>query len=441
MSLRKAPELTPELLAAARQNAQHSTGPRSPAAKRNSKLNALKHGAYVSDENQRQAMLALGEDPAQFDSLKQELMTSFGPGDALWERQVDDLARLYWRRERVERAQEGLMRRALQGIEEWQHRRQQEMARVTFPASQHELLDWNLPLPSDREVRLRETLSYLEVIREEVRQGVYRPRQQTVVESLYRGEEGWRSMLIHALLFRFCQAEELARNDPDQKHYVEYLRATGTYPEPPGEGKQQELLRLLGEEIASVEEELAYAERQNEERAAIERDACLAPQGETWNMLVRQEGSLDRSIDRKVRILLALRKESASLAAAPAGEDGGGKSESIEEAVDSTPENAQLVEAVANKKVKERPANVTENKGPALSSPGPSGNVIENKDSYAHSAGMLLEIKDVDGRWGKSGRQEQDSVVVNLLSRRRNLSRSYRDAAIWRGELAATTPS
>ena len=61
MSLRKSPQLTPALLAAARHNAQHSTGPRSAAAKQNSKLNALKHGAYVSDENRRQAMQALGE--------------------------------------------------------------------------------------------------------------------------------------------------------------------------------------------------------------------------------------------------------------------------------------------------------------------------------------------------------------------------------------------
>jgi hypothetical protein len=42
MSLRKSPELTPQLLAATRHNAQHSTGPRSPAAKQHSKLNALK---------------------------------------------------------------------------------------------------------------------------------------------------------------------------------------------------------------------------------------------------------------------------------------------------------------------------------------------------------------------------------------------------------------
>jgi hypothetical protein len=119
MSLRKAPQLTPQLLAAARNNARHSTGPRSPAAKRNSKLNALKHGAYVSDENQRQAMRALGEDPEQFQTLIQELRSAFGPGDALWEKQIEDLAWLYWRRKRLERAQDGLRRRALQGVEDW----------------------------------------------------------------------------------------------------------------------------------------------------------------------------------------------------------------------------------------------------------------------------------------------------------------------------------
>ena len=104
MSLRKSPQLTPALLAAARNNAQHSTGPRSPAAKQNSKLNALKHGGRVRDENRYQAMLALGEDPEQFQTLTEELMSAFGPGDALWEKQIEDLAWLYCRRERVERA-------------------------------------------------------------------------------------------------------------------------------------------------------------------------------------------------------------------------------------------------------------------------------------------------------------------------------------------------
>ena len=48
-----------------------------------------------------------------------------------------------------------------------------------------------------------------------------------------------------------------------------------------------------------------------EENDAIERDACLAPAGETWEMLLRQEAALDRSIDRKVRIILTMRQEHA----------------------------------------------------------------------------------------------------------------------------------
>jgi len=80
-----------------------------------------------------------------------------------------------------------------------------------------------------------------------------------------------------------------------------------------------------------VREEFEYAEKANEERAAIERDACLAPEGETWRMMLRQEAALDRSIDRKVRILLRLRKESANLPSAPPGQDDGTQTENIEE--------------------------------------------------------------------------------------------------------------
>jgi hypothetical protein len=108
---------------AARRNARQSTGPRSPAGKQNVKLNALKHGAYVSDENQREAMQALGEDPEKFEALREELRSAFTPGDAYLEKQIGDLAWLYWRRERLERTLSGLRRRALQEIEEWQRYR------------------------------------------------------------------------------------------------------------------------------------------------------------------------------------------------------------------------------------------------------------------------------------------------------------------------------
>ena len=43
-------------------------------------------------------------------------------------------------------------------------------------------------------------------------------------------------------------------------------------------------------------------------------------------------------------------------------------------------------------KMNDRCGNVYENKGPAFSSPFRSGNVIENKDSYALKPGILLKI-------------------------------------------------
>jgi hypothetical protein len=74
------------------------------------------------------------------------------------------------------------------------------------------------------------------------------------------------------------------------------------------EADLQELLHLLDEEIAALPPEIEHAEKVHAERVAIERDACLAPEGETWRVMLRQEGALDRSIDRKVKIILGMRK-------------------------------------------------------------------------------------------------------------------------------------
>jgi hypothetical protein len=371
MSLRKSPELTPELLAAKRTNARLSTGPRTPAGKQNSKLNALKHGQYAAPENHHEVMLALGEDPEEFENLKQELMTAFGPGAALWEKQVEDLAKLYWRRERLERAQAGMRRRALQGIDDWQHRRQEEMARFTFDPSQHGVLDVDLSRSADRGVEVRKTLSYLELVREEVKQRTFRLRQVGVLESLYRDTTGWRQGLIFRLLQRFSDAPRLAEQQADEEER-QLLRAIGADTAPPGEPEYQELLRLLEEEIASVREEFDYAEKANEERAAIERDACLAPEGETWRMMLRQEASLDRSIDRKVRILLALRRERPTgnlPSMAPDGEEqvsgvrfqvSGLRRANLEKVIETaTPSQSLQTEAA---KMTERSLNADENK-------------------------------------------------------------------------------
>jgi hypothetical protein len=412
MSLRKSPELTPKLLAAARQNAQHSTGPRSPAAKQNSKMNALKHGQRASPENHHQVMLALGEDPQEFEDLKQELITAYGPGDALWEKQIDDLARLYWRRERLERAQEGLMRRALLGVEEWQHRRQQEMAGATFDASQPEAIDLDMTEPADPGVRLRMLLSFLGVIRAQVKQRTFKQRQASEIGCLYQNQEGWRQARLLSLLRLFNRSVK-PRTKEDVELEESLSKEFGPR-EQAGEAQYQELLRLLDEEIAHVQEEFQYAEKVNEEKAAIERDAALAPVGEDWRTMVRQQGALDRSIDRKVRILLAMRKEfpTGAFPSIAPDEDNDPNTAHIDKTVgtDIPSENQQSAGRMENTKMNERRGNLLENKGSEWKMREGDGNVDENKGTYSSEAGMLLKRKGVSGGWRRKGRSQVPGV-------------------------------
>ena len=94
--------------------------------------------------------------------------------------------------------------------------------------------------------------------------------------------------------------------------------------EPADELRYKQLVLLLADEVAAVEQEFEYEEKLNEEKTAIERDACLAPAGEEWRMLLRREESLDRAIDRKIKLLLVLRRSgTGTLACAGVNTAGG----------------------------------------------------------------------------------------------------------------------
>ena len=116
-------------------------------------------------------------------------------------------------------------------------------------------------------------------------------------------------------------------------------------------------------------------------------------------MMLRQEGALDRSIDRKVTILLRLRKEITNLSIVSPSEDDGPRMENVEEVPNSdiSSHRPRSVETVEDLKLKEQYGNVNENKGSVFSGPEQSGNLIENKGIYALKAGMLLKTKEVDG--------------------------------------------
>jgi len=273
------------------------------------KMNALKHGCDAAPENEAAVMRALGEDPERFAALKKELATAYGPGDALWGRQIDDLSRLYWRRDRIERMETGLMREALEQVEERRRVLARALADVTFEPSQCEAVALGLPKPNHPLVRLRMLISLWGVIHDEARRRVFTLAQQNQIDRYYQGELGWRPRQIGHLLLLLMNWASL-REKQDQAELDKYVQES--FGDEAGvEARYQELLLLLEEQTAAVEAAFADEMQAQEEKDAIARDSCLAPEDETANMVLRLEAGLDRAIDRKVRILLTMRRENA----------------------------------------------------------------------------------------------------------------------------------
>jgi hypothetical protein len=341
-------------------------------------MNALKHGCDAAPENEAAVMRALGEDPERYAALQRELATTYGPGDALWDHLIADLTKLYWRRSRIERMETGLMRRALQAEEERQRARRDQIAAATFDASSSLATDPKLAVPTEPCARLRQQLSRLTGIHEQLRQGVVTSRQQLVIQKFLGTVPGWRPARIDELMLMFsnrayCQAKK------DKEKLNEVLNEMGG--EANVEVLWRELLRLLEEEIAAVQAAFKEEMEVQEEKDAIERDACLAPAGETWEMLLRQEAGLDRSIDRKVRIILTLRQEHARLGR-------GGSRTAPTQSSTIPPRNEpddraaqELSKVVGLDARTESPAE--ENAGETSKSPEQSENVIENKGPAA----------------------------------------------------------
>ena len=91
-----------------RQNSLHSTGPVTAAGKAASSQNAMRHGL-----TSKQIVLP-GEDPAQYDELRQDLLATYVPANAAEALLVEELATASWRLLRARR-QETLILQKLVG--------------------------------------------------------------------------------------------------------------------------------------------------------------------------------------------------------------------------------------------------------------------------------------------------------------------------------------
>lgn len=325
MSLRKSPTRTPAALATNRENARLSAGPVTPAGKENSKRHSRKHGPYARQgKDFRASVAALGERPEEFDQLYEDLLRAYRPADPLWERQVEDLARLYWRRARLDRIKNALLLRQRSTDERERERRAMEEDRET-----HEALDagvglgglWQLP---DSVAKFRIITSNLEMVQALVDMRRYDEAGKAALRYLYGQYMPWRGANIARAY------ESLTTTQAGQEDNAEFTRRS--------------LQKDLEAELAAARKQFAWHKGQHAEPAPAARDACLAPEGKAWPLILREERDLDRAIDRKVKILLSLRRARRCAA------DNGDELEASEGSGPAEPDNTTDCEAVVSQK-------------------------------------------------------------------------------------------
>ena len=94
-------------IAANRDNAQKSTGPRSVEGKSASRFNALKHGIDAA------SIVIPGEDPADYDAFAADYHRDFRPESPSEAFHVDTMLRADWQKRRLQRVEADLHRTLL----------------------------------------------------------------------------------------------------------------------------------------------------------------------------------------------------------------------------------------------------------------------------------------------------------------------------------------
>jgi hypothetical protein len=280
-------ELTQRQLESRRENAEKSTGPRTAAGKRRAALNSLKYGGYSEPHTMRQTMALLGEDPLEFQAFRNSLIAARQPADAVERMLVEDIAVLSWKKKRLNRAQEGLQLRNLEVLELGRHRQALEVGRETADVSQEEVLKSGLRRARRSPAKFGEILSHLETLSGLVGRQDFSQDIDPVITILYGEAPTLRGAEI-ANLYR--QLRESGVETDESRALAAGLKLA------------------LEEETRDVVEEYVLFLQEHVHVSPALRDSALAPVHPQWTAIVRHEYTIDRLIERKLKLLTQIQR-------------------------------------------------------------------------------------------------------------------------------------
>ena len=320
--------LSPKSLQARRANARKSTGPRTERGKRRVALNSLRHGSFARWP--WRSMLALDEDPRDYRRLLEELLAAHRPANPAQRLLVEDIALLRWRKQRNQRAQEGLVLQSLEKLKQvrLQHERQVTQDTIDFPAE--EALNNGLLSVKDSPAKFKEVWRLLKLVQEEVDRRGFSEEGHNLLLNIYGPHPSLRGVQILAFYRRLLTSGCPVEQEPDRDARGELSTvpaadsdAPGTDAEtsapesdiaeagasavdeeaPPDEDIYFDLRLALLEERKDLTEKYEAYLHEHIQNTRMLQASALTPSQTEWCTLIRQEQSLDQAIERKTRLL------------------------------------------------------------------------------------------------------------------------------------------
>ncbi|HUU14471.1 MAG TPA: hypothetical protein VM182_12300 [Terriglobia bacterium] len=314
--------LTPRQGAANRRNARRSTGPRTPEGKRRSRMNALRHG--LCTKAFREVMVELREDPREFDRLHRGLVDSLAPHNALESTLVEDLAKLWWKKARAERAQAGVQLREVERMETARLKEIHEVNRDALDEPQEEIMEKGVLRARDCTGKFEDALRLVEILRAHVEGRMRCENVEGVLQALYGKKPSWHGGMVVAAFNDLEDAEAKAAGEQDPEE-TDPAVLPGA---PDGEASPADSARLNARLLLLEETRDLYGQhevflRQHVDMSDAVRDSYLAPTDSRWTWMLRMDNYLERQIERKLKLLMQLRRFNARDAAPPTGPRGG----------------------------------------------------------------------------------------------------------------------
>ena len=278
------------LVAANRANSRKSTGPRTELGKMHSSGNAAKQ--LIHAKVFAPTMKELGEDPAEFDKLHDQLRQAFKPQDGFEEMLVEDMVVTRWRLGRVRRAEMGIL-----AVQQMKLENRLRPGPVNRGASYDNLMIhyYGLSGVSESAEKYLQILRVLISLVENVEKEGFCPEGLKMLETVYGPSPGVTGL---ALIFEYKTHLE-SRGDDSQPQSHEERKAA-----------REGFLKNLQDEIEAF---LAHAKAmklaQDIPLPESIKHAELIPAEQDMERILRYETALERQFERKLQQLVAWRRE------------------------------------------------------------------------------------------------------------------------------------